>query len=90
MQAQSALGRHGRIMGGTLMIGVVPLQGDPNLSSVQNNSQLLDHRHTASRLDNSHITNISSTLGGTPGKSIRPLTQAYKATQSEHEVCTNF
>ena len=86
MQAQSALGRHGRVMGGTLMIGVVPFQGDANL----NNSQILDHRQNSCRLDNSHIANISSNLGNTTGKSIRPLTQAYKAAQAEHEVCKYF
>ena len=87
MQAQSALGRHGRIMGGTLMIGVVPFKGDVNMSGMQNSSQLLDQRPGNGRLDSSQIANISSNLGSTPSKSIRPLTQAYKAAQSEHEVC---
>lgn len=86
MQAQSALGRHGRIMGGTLMIGVVPFKGDVNMSGMQNSSQLLDQRPGNGRLDSSQIANISSNLGSTPSKSIRPLTQAYKAAQSEHEV----
>ena len=86
MQAQSALGRHGRIMGGTLMIGVVPSQGFTNANGTQNNSQILDQRSSCGRLDNSHIANISSNLGNTPSKSIRPLTQAYKAAHSEHEV----
>lgn len=86
MQAQSALGRHGRIMGGTLMIGVVPFKGDVNMSGMQNNSQILEQRPGGGRLDSSQIANISSNLGSTPSKSIRPLTQAYKAAQSEHEV----
>ena len=86
MQAQSALGRHGRIMGGTLMIGVVPFDGEPNASITHNNSHMTDSRYNAGRLDNSHIANISSNLGNTTSRSIRPLTQAYKAAQSEHEV----
>jgi len=86
MQAQSALGRHGRIMGGTLMIGVVPCQGDTNLNTTHNNSNILDQKSSVGRLDNSNIANISSSLGNTTNKSIRPLTQAYKAAQSEHEV----
>ena len=89
MQAQSALGRHGRIMGGTLMIGVIPYHGDSNTNVGQNSSQTLDQRASScktGRLDSSYITNISSNLGSTPSKSIRPLTQAYKAAQSEHEV----
>lgn len=89
MQAQSALGRHGRIMGGTLMIGVMPSQGDAHTNAGQNSSQILDQRAShsrAGRSDSSCITNISSNLGSTPSKSIRPLTQAYKAAQSEHEV----
>ena len=90
MQAQSALGRHGRIMGGTLMIGVVPCQGDNNLNTTHNNSNILDQRSSVGRLDNSNIANISSSLGNTTNKSIRPLTQAYKAAQSEHEVFFNL
>ena len=90
MQAQSALGRHGRIMGGTLMIGVVPCQGDTNLNTTHNTSNILDHKSSVGRLDNSNIANISSSLGNTTNKSIRPLTQAYKAAQSEHEVCFQF
>jgi len=86
MQAQSALGRNGRIMGGTLMIGVVPCQGDTNSNSMLNNSNILDQKSSAGRLDNSNVANISSSLGNTTNKSIRPLTQAYKAAQSEHEV----
>ena len=90
MQAQSALGRHGRIMGGTLMIGVVPCQGDTNLNTTHNNSNILDQKSSVGRLDNSNIANISSSLGNTTNKSIRPLTQAYKAAQSEHEVFFQF
>ena len=90
MQAQSALGRHGRIMGGTLMIGVVPSDGEPNASITHNNSHMTDSRYNSGRLDNSHIANISSNLGNTTSRSIRPLTQAYKAAQSEHEVTFVF
>ena len=76
MQAQSALGRHGRIMGGTLMIGVVPSDGEPNASITHNNSHMTDSRYNAGRLDNSHITNISSHLvhrGGSPSHPSRPF-----------------
>ena len=88
MQAQSALGRSGRIMGGTLMIGVAPFQDDANMN---NSSQILDQSISASQAvvhDSSHITNLSSHLG-TP-RSIRPLTRAYKVAQSEHEVSHNL
>jgi hypothetical protein len=66
-----------------------PCQGDTHMNAGQNTSQILDQRASysrAGRLDSSCITNISSNLGSTPSKSIRPLTQAYKAAQSEHEV----
>ena len=89
MQAQSALARSGRIMGGTLMIGVTPCQVPTNgMQAGANASQILDESRSTSKhgyLDNSHITNISSNFG-TPSRSIRPLTQAYKAAQSEHDV----
>ena len=71
------------------MIGVVPCQGDIN-NGLQNNSHVLDHKSSTGRLDNSNIANISSSLGNTTNKSIRPLTQAYKAAQSEHEVSNNY
>ena len=90
MQAQSALGRHGRVMGGTLMIGVIPSQGDRQINASQNNSQINVQKESYSKrgnLENSaYITDISSNLVSTPSKSIRPLTQAYKAALSEHEV----
>ena len=90
MQAQSALGRHGRVMGGTLMIGVIPSQGEQQINASQNNSQINVQKESYSKrgnLENSaYITDISSNLVSTPSKSIRPLTQAYKAAQSEHEV----
>ena len=66
------------------MIGVTPLQDHANIN---NSSQILDQSVSASQAvvhDSSHITNLSSNLG-TP-RSIRPLTQAYKVAQSEHEV----
>ena len=69
------------------MIGVVPCQGDIN-NGIQNSSHVLDHKSTG-RLDNSNIANISSSFANTTNKSIRPLTQAYKAAQAEHEVCRN-
>ena len=66
------------------MIGVTPLQDNANIN---NSSQILDQSVSASQAvvhDSSQITNLSSNLG-TP-RSIRPLTQAYKVAQSEHEV----
>ena len=46
-------------MGGTLMIGVVPCQGDVNTNTTLNSSNILEQKSSVGRLDNSNIANIS-------------------------------
>jgi len=99
-QAQSALSRSGRILGGTLMIGVTLCQ-DADIQAMNSNgaagsttaagndTSLLDQ--SSSGGGKQHLNNTSMALNVTnaSNRSIRPLTQAYKAAQSEHEVSLN-
>ena len=104
MQAQKALGRSNRVLGGSIMIGVTPCsdhsfmasssgqagsleqqqQGNPD--SILNQScpvipQSQQHQH------NTSVTTLNSSLGGSKlNGSMRPLAQAYKAANNEHEV----
>ena len=80
MQAQKALGRSGRVFNGNLMIGVSVCL-DPPQEAI-NASQLLDH--TGTNLDAS-VVSLNSSLAS-HNRSIRPLTQTYKAAHNEHEV----
>ena len=80
MQAQKALGRSGRVFNGTLMIGVAMCHEPP--SEAVNASQILDQ--TGTNLDAS-VVSLNSSLA-THNRSIRPLTQSYKAAHNEHEV----
>merc|ERR1712141_874862 len=80
MQAQKALGRSGRVFGGNLMIGVSVCH-DPPTEAI-NASQLLDQ--TGTNLDAS-VVSLNSSLAS-HNRSIRPLTQTYKAAHNEHEV----
>ena len=89
-QAQSALSRSGRVLSGTLMIGVV-LTPDAEAQALTNGSEgILDQTGSGSRATglNTSVTTLNNTSinGGTPNRSIRPLAQAYKAAHSEHEV----
>jgi len=84
-QAQSALSRSGRILGGTLMIGVALCQ-DADVQAMNAAAAGSEGQET-SLLDQSKA-NVSL-YNNTPSRSIRPLTQAYKAAQSEHEVSLN-
>ena len=84
MQAQKALGRSGRVFNGTLMIGVAMCHEPP--SEAVNASQILDQ--TGTNLDAS-VVSLNSSLA-THNRSIRPLTQSYKAAHNEHEVCDSF
>ena len=83
MQAQKALGRTGRIFGGSLMVGVSPCL-DPPLDATVNASQILEH---TSNQDTS-VMSLNSSLAGGPhhNRSIRPLTQSFKAAHNEHDV----
>jgi len=80
MQAQKALGRSGRVFNGNLMIGVSVCL-DPPQDAI-NASQLLDQ--TGTNLDAS-VVSLNSSLAS-HNRSIRPLTQSYKAAHNEHEV----
>jgi len=87
-QASSALSRSGRVLSGTLMIGV-SLTPDAEVAALANgqatsNGDLLDQ--SSSKANISTATLNTSVAAGTPNRSIRPLAQAYKAAQSEHEL----
>jgi len=81
MQAQKALGRSGRVFNGTLMIGVSVCHEPPS-EAVANSSQMLEQ--TGTHLDAS-VVSLNSSLA-THNRSIRPLTQSYKAAHNEHEI----
>merc|ERR1712126_157662 len=95
-QAQSALSRSGRVLGGTLMIGVA-LANEADAQAINTSAAatpgvnhdgqhgLLDRSTTAVTANTSSVTLNPSGLN-TPSKSIRPLAQAYKATHNEHEI----
>jgi len=80
LQAQKALGRTGRVFGGSLMVGVSPCL-DPPADATANASQILDH---TSHQDTS-VMSLNSSLA-THNRSIRPLTQSFKAAHNEHDV----
>ena len=86
MQAQKALGRSGRVFGGTLMVGVLPCS-DPAESSHLEASVLGGVTNSAEPITvgaaDSSILN-SSNLNTT--KPIRSLTQSYKSAQNELDV----
>lgn len=84
MQAQKALGRSGRVFNGNLMIGVSVCL-DPPQDAI-NASQLLDQ--TGTNLDAS-VVSLNSSLAS-HNRSIRPLTQSYKAAHNEHEVSSSL
>jgi len=90
-QAQSALSRSGRILGGTLMIGVALCQDADvtNGTAGAGEGSLLDQSTAAARANTSVNTLNTTGVNGTPSRSIRPLTQAYKTAQSENEVSLN-
>ncbi len=97
MQAQKALGKSGRVLGGSIMIGVSPCT-DPSVteeaqsvadSSVLNHSHLLHNQSVAAGVaaGDTSVTTLNSSLGGARlNSSIRPLTQAYKAAASGNEA----
>ena len=79
LQAQKALARSGRVFGGSLMVGV-SICTEPPADAV-NASHILEQTNNQ---DNS-ILSLNSSLA-THNRSIRPLTQSYKAAHNEHEV----
>ena len=79
LQAQKALARSGRVFGGSLMVGVSPCTEPP--SEAVNASHILEQTNNQ---DNS-VLSLNSSLA-THNRSIRPLTQSYKAAHNEHEV----
>ena len=94
MQAQKALGKNNRVVGGSIMIGVSACT-DPSVVSGGNDDSIANGS-MAGGLDGSsvhlgNVTNLNSSLGGTRlNSSIRPLTQAYKAAaKSENDVSLN-
>lgn len=75
MQAQKALSRSGRIFGGSLMIGVSQCLDPPSEAS-----QILDHTSAETS-----VLSLNSSLAPM-NRSIRPLTQSFKAAHNEHEI----
>ena len=69
MQANKAVTRNGSVMGGSIMVGITHCSDQSVLDNVQ--TSMLETSV------NTGVTNLSSTLGGTP-RSIRPLTQVRK------------
>jgi len=90
MQAQKALGRSGRVFGGTLMVGVVPCADPGNLdsshleSSVFGGVTTVPPHHESVAAESFALPNANSTLNTT--KSIRPLTQSYRMAQKDLDV----
>lgn len=91
MQAQKAIGRSGRVFGGSLMVGVMPCH-DPPPPVADGNISTLDHtghyhNATGAAADTSNVMTLNSSLA-TPGhnRSIRPLTQSYKNAHNENDV----
>ena len=104
MQAQKALGRSNRVLGGSIMIGVTPCSDQSFMASGQGASGFEPQVHSDSILNQScpvipqqqpgqhlaadtSVTTLNSSLGGSKlNSSMRPLTQAYKAANNDHEV----
>lgn len=82
LMAKKALGKNGCVLGSTIMVGVSPCT-DTNVLDNLNASGI-----ASPPLQETSVTNVNSSLGGTP-RSIRPLTQAYKDAQGEYKVLPN-
>ena len=78
MQANKAVAKNGCIMGGSIMVGITHCKDGTVLE--QAHQSLLDSSVT------NNVTNLSSGTLGTPGRSIRPLTQAYKDAMDDNKV----
>jgi len=82
LQAKKAISKNGTILGSTIMVGVAPCTDTAVLD--QHNASHVSPLHDNS---GSGVHNINSSLS-TP-RTIRPLTQAYKDAQAEHQVVPN-
>ncbi|ELT94444.1 hypothetical protein CAPTEDRAFT_171777 [Capitella teleta] len=82
LQAKKALSKNGKVFGNSIMVGVTACIDKSVMADVQDVSNL----HHSSFLDSSYAR--QSTPGATRDNHapIRPLTAAYKAASSEHEV----
>ena len=78
MQANKAVTRNGSVMGGSIMVGITHCSDQSVLDNVQ--TSMLETSV------NTGVTNLSSTLGGTP-RSIRPLTQVRKLLMFKKSSC---
>eukprot|EP00095_Tigriopus_kingsejongensis_P007797 maker-scaffold370_size193435-snap-gene-0.42 protein:Tk07797 transcript:maker-scaffold370_size193435-snap-gene-0.42-mRNA-1 annotation:"nucleoporin nup53 isoform x3" len=92
LQAQKALTKSNKVMGGSIMIGVSPCT-DPNVEELNTSCLFsqsvngLDASVAAPKYADSSISNLNSSIGGTQlNRSIRPLAQAYKLANNEHEI----
>eukprot|EP00094_Tigriopus_californicus_P006582 TCALIF_06338-PA protein Name:"Similar to NUP35 Nucleoporin NUP53 (Homo sapiens)" AED:0.34 eAED:0.39 QI:0/0/0/0.6/1/1/5/0/377 len=87
LQAQKALTKNNKILGGSIMIGVSPCT-DANVEEAANTSCLFNQSLNAHQpAENSMVTNLNSSLGGTQlNRSIRPLAQAYKSANNDLEI----
>jgi len=95
LQAQKALGKSGRILGGSIMIGV-SICNDPQIvgngGDVGDESQLNQSSRPVTYLNQStvadaSVTTLNSSLGGARlNNSIRPLAQAYKSSSGENKI----
>ena len=90
IQAQKALSKSGKILGGSIMIGVSPCTDTTFMEEMSaqqqeylNGSQLNASHMTAANPHDTSNLNASSMMNRS---SIRPLTQAYKDANSDHDV----
>lgn len=79
MQAQKAIGKSNRVIGGSIMIGVVPCT-DPNVEDSVTTMNKSYADPTSAFVDkDASVTTLNSSLGGARlNSSIRPLTQSFK------------
>ncbi|CAB4069654.1 NUP35 [Lepeophtheirus salmonis] len=81
MQAQKALSKNGKVMGGSIMIGVRPG------GQIEDQEASVFNHPSENQPPNSSMLNSSKLETSVLNRStIRPLTQAYKVSQTEHEV----
>ena len=93
MQAQKALNRSNRVMGGSIMVGVSPCTDTAIMEQDAANASCLNasvnQSHVAAA--ETSIMTLNSSIGGSQlNRSIRPMTQAYKTAQSENQVRSPF
>ena len=94
MQAQKALGRSGRVFGGTLMVGVLPCSDPTGVNGADSShletsvfgglTSVPPYSSEQQACDTLTVHTLNSSLNTT--KSIRSLTQSYKAAQNDLDV----